>query len=158
MYEIIDPFAKAYRPDPGDASNVRIVSAIVPTGRHVGRANKLVRVKNRSGGGGKATRLEHYSKADRPDERSDRKAGRTALIGAGGVLGGAGTMVGGYHRRSTPMVVGGNIARLAGWGTIGAGGVQAIQNSRGRTRKLERKLEENSKIPSGSRAGRRVVD
>lgn len=63
--EIYNPFEKAYRPDPGDASNVRTIACIVPTGRHVGRANRLVHVRNASGGGGRATRLERYSKERR---------------------------------------------------------------------------------------------
>ena len=57
-----DPFEKAYRLDEGDASNVRIVNCVVPTGRHVGRANKLVRATGRKGAGGKATRLERYGR------------------------------------------------------------------------------------------------
>lgn len=60
-YEIVNPFEKAYRLDEGDASKVRVLQCVVPTGRHVGRANKLVRVSGRKGAGGKATRLERYT-------------------------------------------------------------------------------------------------
>lgn len=54
-----DPFAKAFPLDPGDASNVRIIQSIVPTGRHVGHANDLVVVRHRRKGGSR-TSLERY--------------------------------------------------------------------------------------------------
>jgi hypothetical protein len=63
---LVDPFAevvvfgKAYPvawPPPGATS----VKALLPTGRHVSHANALLHVRNSRGGGGKATRLEHYT-------------------------------------------------------------------------------------------------
>lgn len=57
--ELFDPFAKNYG-RPIEAPPVRILTALVPTGAHVGSANDLVHVRNRSGGGGPATKLERY--------------------------------------------------------------------------------------------------
>lgn len=62
VMELYDPFqeiAKAY-PNPVDSPKVRILTALVPTGKHVGSANSLVHVRNSHGGGGKATSLERY--------------------------------------------------------------------------------------------------
>ena len=68
MYEIVNPFEKAFKPDPDTGDKVKILQALVPTGRHVGHANDLKVVRNKRGGGGRATRLEHY--------RSSKKRGR----------------------------------------------------------------------------------
>lgn len=53
--ELYDPFSKGI-----ESPKVRIIHALVPTGRHVGSANNLVHVHNSRGGGGKATDLERY--------------------------------------------------------------------------------------------------
>ena len=53
--ELIDPFSKGI-----ESPRVRIIRALVPTGRHVGSANDLSHTHNSRGGGGKATALEHY--------------------------------------------------------------------------------------------------
>ena len=60
MYEIYNPFEKAFKPDPDTGDKVKVLQALVPTGRHVGHANDLKVVRNKRGGGGRATRLEHY--------------------------------------------------------------------------------------------------
>ena len=61
-FEEVVAFGKAYPLNTVSGTNVRRIRALVPTGRHVGRANALTHVTNSSGGGGRnATRLERYT-------------------------------------------------------------------------------------------------
>ena len=62
---LVDPFAKAYKLDEGDASNVRIISAVVPTGRRTKKDCGLLHVTGRKGAGGPATQLGHYGRRAR---------------------------------------------------------------------------------------------
>jgi hypothetical protein len=63
-FEQVVVFGKAYSlpADPASGTNVRVVSALKPTGRSVGTANNLVHVSNSKGRGG-PTRLERFTKA-----------------------------------------------------------------------------------------------
>ena len=64
--ELINPFeeqvilGKAYPRDPTFGSDVRVLRALTPTGRHVGDALALHHTHNPHGGGGPATKLERY--------------------------------------------------------------------------------------------------
>lgn len=59
---LVDPFAKAYKLDEGDASNVRIISRVVPTGRRTKNDCGLLHVTGRKGAGGPATQLGRYGR------------------------------------------------------------------------------------------------
>jgi hypothetical protein len=62
-FEEVVVFGKAYSLlDVKHGTDVRNVAALLPTGRHVGTANALVRVTGPRSGG-PATKLERYSKA-----------------------------------------------------------------------------------------------
>jgi hypothetical protein len=64
-YEEVVVFGKAYSLDAGPkfGTDVRIISALLPTGRHVSQANNLLHVHNSRGKGGPATALQRFHKA-----------------------------------------------------------------------------------------------
>jgi hypothetical protein len=60
--ELYDPFEQISK-NYGrgiESPKVRIIAALMPTGRHVGNANALHHTHNSRGGGGPATKLERY--------------------------------------------------------------------------------------------------
>lgn len=60
--ELYDPFEQIIK-NYGrgiESPPVRVITALMPTGRHVGTANALTHVHNSRGGGGRATKLEVY--------------------------------------------------------------------------------------------------
>ena len=58
-FEEVVVFGKAYTVV--SETNVRYTGSLVHTGKHVGHGQRLTEVKNSSGGGGKATKLERYA-------------------------------------------------------------------------------------------------
>ena len=66
-FEEVVVFGKAHSTlETSWGTNVRVIAALVPTGRHVSHANALTHKHNSRGKGGRATRLQRYSKALTP--------------------------------------------------------------------------------------------
>lgn len=67
MSDLINPFeefvafGKAY-PIAWPPQGAKVLTALVPTGKHVSHANDLSVTRNSSGGGGRATKLERYTR------------------------------------------------------------------------------------------------
>jgi hypothetical protein len=73
MLDLVNPFeevvvfGKAYSlQNVTTGTNVRVLRAMMPTGKHIGTGQNLVHVHNSKARGGPATKLEHYTKAFNP--------------------------------------------------------------------------------------------
>lgn len=136
---LIDPFSevvafgKAYPvavPVPGSVH----IATLIPTGRHVGSANNLLRVRNSGGGGGPATALERYT--------TKVKGHRQGPFSKGSVANGLRMAA---SQKGVIPVKNPNAITPTGLGTLGS-----------RTFPAKLRRAANSNIPDGARAGRRL--
>ena len=131
-FDEVEVFGKAY-PVAWPVQSATPVAAVTP--RAKGHGLRLVRVKNSSGGGGKATRLEHYKIKPRglrqgPFSKGSVSEGLRMAAGAKGVI---------------PV---GERNAIVPTGTGRLGGRQLIGRLRNKP--------VNSSIPTASKSGRRI--
>jgi hypothetical protein len=162
MMDLINPFeevvvfGKALPLEPMSSTPLR---ALVPTGKHVGHANRLVRVTGRASGG-KATRLERYTNGHGGGKATRLERYTTSPHGLKQGPFGKAMNVPIFARLMASQNGAPQTARRVVhlWDSEGFRAKNAVSQAKttGKLRSAALRNNPNSKIPDGARAGRRL--